>query len=411
MQAEDNNQTNTKWVAIIGGGPAGLMAADVLAQAGHSVIIYDQMTSLARKFLMAGRGGLNLTHSEELELFLTRYGQAASHLRPMIEAFSPQALRDWCETMGEPTFIGSSGRVFPRSFKASPLLRLWLRKLAAHNVEVRLRHRFISISHSGEVTFATPQGDVTVHPSAVILAMGGASWARLGSDGAWAQALHEKGVALAPFKPANCGFDVDWSHVLREKFAGTPLKAISLSFGQIQVQGEMMITHYGVEGGAIYALSAPLREAILAEGRADLNLDLRPGLSLADLIRRLKEGRKGESRANHLRKAAGLSPLAISLLREKGPLPQDNEALAQLIKSYSLQLTGVQSLQRAISTAGGVAFSEMDENLMISSLPGVFCCGEMLDWEAPTGGYLLQASFASANWAAEGAKKWLQNLK
>ncbi len=411
MQAGEHKQSEPEWVAVIGGGPAGLMAAEVLGEAGHKIIIFDHMPSLARKFLMAGRGGLNLTHSEEFERFLTRYGPAASVLRPMIKAFSPQALRDWCAALGEPTFVGSSGRVFPQSFKASPLLRLWLRRLAKLSVEVKLRHRFIGWSSSGGLNFATPKGEICLHPGAVILAMGGASWSRLGSDGTWGEALQNKAISIAPFKPANCGFDVQWSQILRKKFAGMPLKSISLSFGETKVPGEMMITQYGVEGGAIYALSSALREAIEDQGSAELLIDLRPGLNLADLTKRLKEARKGETRANQLRKAAGLSPLAISLLREIGPLPESHESLAHLIKSYPLQLTGIQSLQKAISTAGGVKFADLDENLMIACLPGVFCCGEMLDWEAPTGGYLLQASLSSGRWAAEGVKKWLLNLK
>ncbi|MGJ5203543.1 NAD(P)/FAD-dependent oxidoreductase [Bradyrhizobium sp. HKCCYLR20261] len=400
-------------IAIIGAGPAGLMAAEVLAEGGVSVTVYDAMPSVARKFLMAGRGGLNLTHSEELSAFLSRYREAATWLAPAIQAFSPQQLRDWCEALGQPTFVGSSGRVFPTAMKASPLLRAWLRRLDAQGVRFGLRHRWTGWDDQGRLVFDTPDGRRTVTTGATVLALGGASWPRLGSDGGWVPILAAKGVAIAPLRPANCGFTVGWSDIFRDRFEGQPLKGISLSLGERSVRGEAVVTRQGLEGGAVYALSAELREAIASEGRAILHVALRPDLSTADLISRLSAPRGKQSFSNVLRKALQLSPVAIGLLQEVAKtlgqslssLPPDR--LAALINAVPIKLTGTAGLARAISSAGGIARDELDVDYMLRRLPGVFAAGEMLDWEAPTGGYLLQASFATGVAAGKGVLKWL----
>lgn len=395
-------------IAVIGGGPAGLFAAERLAAAGCAVTVYERMPSVGRKFLMAGRGGLNLTHSEPFEAFVARYGEAAERLRPMLEAFPPSALVAWAEGLGQPTFVGSSGRVFPKALKASPLLRAWLARLADAGVALRMRHEWLGWDADGGLRFRTPDGETPAAPDATILALGGASWAKLGSDGAWAGPLAEAGVEVAPFRAANVGFSVAWSPVLRG-FAGQPLKSLALTFRGRTVRGEAMVTAYGLEGGAVYALSAPLRDAIEAEGAAVIELDLRPGSSADDLAKRLDRPRAGQSLANHLRKTLHLSPLEAKLLREAHgkDLPADPRALAAAIKAAPLTLTGVRPIARAISTAGGVALDAVDEALMLRARPGVFIAGEMLDWEAPTGGYLLQAAFATGLAAAEGALAWL----
>jgi uncharacterized flavoprotein (TIGR03862 family) len=397
-------------VAVIGGGPAGLMAAERLAQAGLSVTLYDRMPTFGRKLLMAGRGGLNLTHSEDLAQFLERFGAALPHLRALIEAFPPEALRRWSEGLGEETFVGSSGRVFPKAFKASPLLRAWLRRLVSLGVTFALRHRWQGWNEAGEVVFADPVGqNIAVRPDAVVLALGGASWPRLGSDGAWVPFLEARGVTSTRLRPANMGVKVAWSDLLCSRFEGQPLKRIALTFAGTTVRGEAVVTADGLEGGAIYALSAPLRDAIERDGEAILSVDLRPDISLQSLVNRLAVPRKGQSTSTFLRKAAGLSPVDIALLREGGTeLPANPDALAALIKAAPLRLTGLKPLDRAISTAGGVPFSELDEHLMLRGLPGVFVAGEMLDWEAPTGGYLLQATVSTAMAAAEGVLAFLQ---
>ena len=384
-------------VAVIGGGPAGLMAAEVLSAGGARVTVYEAMPTLGRKLLMAGRGGLNLTHSEPFEAFVARYGAAAGRLRPMLEAFPPSALAAWAEGLGQPTFVGSSGRVFPKALKASPLLRAWLARLAGQGVAFRARRRWLGWDDAGVLAF---EGE-TVRPDATILALGGASWARLGSDGGWAGILAAKGVEVAPFAPANCGFAVAWSEVFKSRFAGAPLKTIALSFAGRTVRGEAMVAAYGLEGGAVYALSAPLRDAIAAEGLAVLTLDLRPDLTAESLASRLAKVPAGQSAANALRKA-GLSPLEVNLMREGHGLDLAGDAAttAARIKSVPIALTAAQPIDRAISTAGGVAFSAVDDSLMLKALPGVHVAGEMLDWEAPTGGYLLQACFATGAAAA-----------
>lgn len=398
-------------VAVIGGGPAGLMAAEVLVAAGLQVTVYDRMPSVGRKLLMAGRGGLNLTHTEELSRFLARYAAAAHSLKPFIEAFRPEDLRAWCEALGQRTFVGSSGRVFPEAFKASPLLRAWLAHLVEGGTRFALRHRFDGWDRAGGLRLTAPEGPVTVRPAATILALGGASWPRLGSDGAWVETLRQHGTAVAPLRPANMGFAVAWSEPFRTRFEGEPLKRIGLAFRGASVRGEAVVTANGIEGGAIYALSALLRDAVAADGRATLFVDLKPDLSLESLAKRLAAPRRSQSTSTFLRKAAGLSPIGIGLLREgtSGALPGDPAALAALAKAVPLTLTGVMPFARAISTAGGVSFDAVDENLMLRHLPGVFAAGEMLDWEAPTGGYLLQAAFATGAAAGRGALAWLDN--
>jgi uncharacterized flavoprotein (TIGR03862 family) len=401
-------------VAIIGAGPAGLMAAEVLARGGAAVTVYDTMPSAGRKFLMAGRGGLNLTHSEPLPAFLARYREAKSHLKNAIEAFPPQALRDWSEALGQETFVGSSGRVFPKAFKASPLLRAWLRRLDSLGVKLALRHRWTGWDEQGVLRFETPNGVHVVEPSATVLALGGASWPRLGSDGAWAEILAARDVKISPLQPANSGFTVAWSEIFRDRFEGEPLKGVALTFGKHSVRGEAIITHTGIEGGAIYALSAELREAMLRDGRTTLNVSLRPDATVGELTAKLSAAKGKQSFSNFLRKAANLSPVAIGLLQEAakasgtslaGLSPAD---LAQLIQAVPITLNGIAPIARAISTAGGISFDELDDALMLRRLPGVFAAGEMLDWEAPTGGYLLQASFATGTAAGRGALRWLE---
>jgi uncharacterized flavoprotein (TIGR03862 family) len=401
-------------IAVIGAGPAGLIAAEVLAQGGARVAVYDAMPSAGRKFLMAGRGGLNLTHSEPLPQFLARYREAAPKLQAAIDAFPPDALRNWCAALGQPTFVGTSGRVFPDAFKASPLLRAWLRRLDAGGVQFAFCHRWRGWDEQGRLLFETPDGMRAVDARATVLALGGASWPRLGSDGGWTTILANKGVAIAPLRPANSGFTVAWSEVFRSRFEGLPLKGVALTFGSHLVRGEAMITRGGIEGGAVYALSAELREAIAANREAVLHVALRPDLDRTDLVKRLSASRGKQSLANFLRKAAQLSPVAVGLLQEVAigaglslsAMPP--ERLAELINAVPIKLTGVAPIARAISTAGGILLDEIDANFMIRRLPGVFAAGEMLDWEAPTGGYLLQASFATGVAAGRGALEWLR---
>ena len=400
--------TEVKTVHIIGAGPAGLMAAERLARAGAAVVVHEAMPSVARKFLMAGRGGLNLTHSEDIAPFTGRYGEAAGTVAPWLEAFSPTHLIGWAEGLGQATFTGSSGRVFPRAMKASPLLRAWLGRLAELGVEVRTRSRLVARREDGWV-FATPDGERVETPDAVVLALGGASWPRLGSDGTWRGWLEAEGVTVKPFRPSNVGFDVAWSDVFADRFAGQPLKPVALTHGERTVRGEAMVTRYGLEGGAVYALSAVLREAVERDGSAALTVDLRPDLSVEALAGRLTRPRGKDSATNWLRKVGGLSPVAAGLLREiPGDLPAGADKLARRVKAVRLTLTGVQGLERAISSAGGVGLDQVDDGLMLKAILGVFVAGEMLDWEAPTGGYLLQASMASGVVAAAGVARWLQ---
>jgi len=404
-------------VAVIGGGPAGLMAAEVLAAGGARVTIYERMPSAGRKFLLAGRGGLNLTHSEEPERLLARYGAAMPRLRAAIEAFSPSALRAWSEGLGQSTFVGSSGRVFPQALKASPLLRAWLRRLDAAGVAFKPRHLWGGWEPDGALIFDAPQGRVRVHADATVLALGGASWPRLGSDGGWVDIVAAAGIRVVPLMPANCGFLANWSDVFAGRFEGQPLKRVALSFASHTVRGEAMITRSGLEGGGIYALSAPLREAIAAHGEAVIHIDLRPDIAAADLERRLRAPRGKQSLATFLRKALALAPVAIGLLHEvtlgshERASAMGPAALAALIKAVPVRLRGAAPLAGAISSAGGIAFVEIDEAFMLRRQPGVFVAGEMLDWEAPTGGYLLQASFSTGAAAARGVLAWLAGAR
>ena len=388
-------------VAVIGAGPAGLMAAEVLARGGARVTVFDHMPSPGRKLLIAGRGGLNLTHSEPLEAFLGRYGAARPALEPAIRRFPPAALVAWAEGLGQPTFVGSSGRVFPRAMKASPLLRAWLARLEGLGVALRPRHRWGGWDAAGAPAFTTPQGPLALRVEAVVLALGGASWPRLGSDGAWPALLPD--VPVTPLRPANCGFHVAWSGHLRARFAGTPLTRIALAFAGRSARGAAVITEAGIEGGAVYALSGAIRDAIArAGGPVTVALDLRPDLDAAALAARLDGPAGAVSLASRLRRA-GLPPVAAALLRE---VQGDLRPLSQRVKALPLRLAAPMPIERAISSAGGIAWSALDAQFMLRARPGVFACGEMLDWEAPTGGYLLQACFATGVAAAEGALAW-----
>jgi uncharacterized flavoprotein (TIGR03862 family) len=394
--------------AVIGAGPAGLFAADALARAGARVVIYEHKASAARKFLMAGRGGLNITHSEGLERFISRYGAAAARLAPFIHAWPPQALRDFCAELGEATFVGSSGRVFPASFKASPLLRAWLARLSRLGVAIATRHAFAGFAESGALRLIGPDGEFTRKVDALVLALGGASWPRLGSDGAWAARLGAEGVRITPLAAANSGALIEWSAIFRSDFEGQPIKTALLRHGASSARGDVVVTRRGLEGGPVYALSSKLREVTQKRGETMLSIDLRPDTTLDCLTRKLSRRAQKQSHANFLRKA-GFSKVEIGLLREarRDGLPRDAETLAALIKNAPLTVTGVAGLERAISTAGGVSFDELDDNLMLKKLPGVFVAGEMLDYDAPTGGYLLQAAFATGLAAGRGAARYL----
>ena len=398
----------TTSVAIIGAGPAGLMAAEQLAARGRVVTVYDRMASPARKLLMAGRGGLNITHSEDFDQFATRYGNCGDALRGALTAWPPQAALAWLAGLGIETFAGSSGRVFPREMKASPLLRAWLRRLEADGVRLVLGHDWTGFDTSGALLFKSSSGEqATVYADAVVLALGGASWPRLGSNGAWLAILSQAGVSVSPLAPANCGILIAWSEHVSARFGGAPLKRIALSIGSRTVRGEAIVTRSGLEGGAVYAISSLVREAVAATGVASLTLDLRPNMTLEELVQRLSTPRGKQSAVNFLRKVVSLTPAAIALLREAGPLPAQPAALAERIKSLPLTATGCCGLERAISTAGGVMFEALDANYMLRSRPGTFVAGEMLDWDAPTGGYLLQATLSTAVAAAAGVHQWL----
>lgn len=400
--------------AIIGGGPAGLMAADILARAGVAVTIYDRMPSLGRKFLLAGRGGLNITHSEPLASFMGRYREAEPVLRDAIAAFSPADLRQFCADLGQETFVGSSGRVFPESLKTSPVLRSWLRRLAELGVEVRLRHRWLGWTGAGDLAFAAPDGETAIKADCAVLALGGASWPHLGGDGGWAPVLREAGIAVSLLRPSNCGFRASWSTFFRDRFAGQPLKNVALRFGEENIPGELMITAGGIEGGAIYALSPLLRGAIETQGSAVLQVDLLSALAETTLATRLAKPRGKRSFSNWLRQQTRLTPAALGLLQEAARAESvalaalDGGQLAAFIKRVPVRLNGIASIDRAISAAGGVAFSEIDDAFMLRKRPGMFVAGEMLDWEAPTGGYLLQAVFATGAAAGRGALNWVK---
>ena len=400
-----------KTVAVIGGGPAGLMAAEVLIEAGIKVDLYDAMPSMGRKFLMAGKGGMNISHAEPYDKFLSRYGVRRTYIEPMIDEFTPQALRDWIQNLGIETFIGSSGRIFPADMKAAPLLRAWLHRLRVAGVNFHMRHQWLGWveDENTALNFATPEGEHRIKVDAVVLALGGGSWPQLGSTGAWVSLLTQRIVLVAPLKPSNCGFDVAWSEHFRSRFSGQPLKSVCVTFNNaegvaIRQQGELVVTANGLEGGVIYILSALLREEIAAKGFADIHLDLLPDKGVSLLIDKISQPRGKLSMANHLRKRVGIDGVKAGLLREIVHASDFNNPvrLCSAIKALPIKLIATRPLDEAISSAGGIAFEELDEHLMVRSMPGVFCAGEMLDWEAPTGGYLLTACFASGRAAGLG---------
>ncbi|WP_426158878.1 TIGR03862 family flavoprotein [Pseudomonas sp. TSRC2-2] len=400
-------------VAIIGGGPAGLMAAEVLSQAGIRVDLYDGMPSVGRKFLLAGVGGMNITHSEAYPAFLSRYAERAPQIAPLLRAFDADALCQWIHELGIETFIGSSGRVFPTDMKAAPLLRAWLKRLRDSGVVIHTRHRWLGWDANGAMRIDSPEGEIRVTPDATLLALGGGSWSRLGSDGAWMLPLEQRGVDLAPLQPSNCGFEVQaWSDLLVNKFAGAPLKNIAIGLNDdIPRLGECVITATGMEGSLIYALSAPIREEINRYGAAVIHIDLLPGRPVDKLLAALGKPRGSRSMAKHLHSQVGIDGVKAALLREL--IDAETFAyparLARAIKALPLTLVKTRPLDEAISSAGGVRFEAMDERLMLKALPGVFCAGEMLDWEAPTGGYLLSGCFASGRAAGLGIVQWLKH--
>ena len=391
-------------IAVIGAGPAGLMAAETAARAGCAVTICEAMPTPGRKFLMAGRSGLNITHAEEFDRFASRYGAAADWLRPMLQEFSAAEMRAFCDGLGVETFIGTSGRVFPIAMKASPLLRAWLARLADLGVELRTRAKLVNLAADGSPVVETEGRRETFAADATILALGGASWPRLGSDGGWATLLADREIALAPFTPSNCGLEIGWSELFRQKFEGQALKTARFSHRDRTVAGEAVVTRRGLEGGPVYALAAGIGDSLRGGVAEAISLDLKPDMSEAALAARLSQRRAKDSFGNALRKATGLSTIAVALLRESDPAvaARDASALAALIKNCAIAVTGVAGLDRAISSAGGVKLAELDSGLMLAKLPGLFVAGEMLDWDAPTGGYLLQACFATGRRAAAG---------
>ncbi|TCL74686.1 TIGR03862 family flavoprotein [Rhizobium sp. BK251] len=397
-----------KEVAIIGGGPAGLMAAEVLSLTGHSVTVYEAMPTVARKFLLAGKSGLNITHAEDYAVFATRFGAASPRLRAALDAFTPTDVRNWADDLGAETFTGSSGRVFPKAMKASPLLRAWLKRLEARGVRILTRHHWSGFAGDG-YAIETPTGQRIIRPDAALLALGGASWPRLGSDGGWIPLLRERGVAVEDFKPANCGFDVEWSDFFVERFAGEPVKSVVATSDDGSSQGEFVVTRNGIEGSLVYAHAASLRDRLDAEGKAALTLDLAPGRTETRLARDLARQDAKASFSGRLRKGAGLDGVKAALVRELGGQADrtNPERLAATIKSLPVPLLRPRPIAEAISSAGGIRWEAVDEALMLSALPGLFVAGEMLDWEAPTGGYLLTACFAMGRAAARGIDAWL----
>jgi uncharacterized flavoprotein (TIGR03862 family) len=402
--------TESKTVAVIGGGPAGLMAAEVLSASGAQVHLYDAMPSVGRKFLLAGKGGLNLTHSEPFDIFVTRFGERRAALEPMLRDFGPEQLREWAHGLGVETFVGTSGRVFPKDMKAAPLLRAWLHRLRAAGVQLHMRHRWLGWTEgAGALRFATPAGEQEIRHDAVVLALGGASWARLGSDGAWVPWLQGAGVEVAPLQPANCGFDMAWTGHFSSRFAGQPFKSVAISFTDSRGRsfarkGEFVATATGIEGSLVYAASALLRDEIAARGSATLTLDLLPDRSAEQVLAAVRHPRGARSLSSHLKSRLGIDGIKAGVLHEAltREAMQVPETLAATIKAVPLRLLAPRPIDEAISTAGGVRFEALDQRLMTTARPAVFCAGEMLDWEAATGGYLLTASMASGAAAARG---------
>ncbi|WP_040051303.1 TIGR03862 family flavoprotein [Caballeronia concitans] len=420
MESVDN--TESVEVAVVGGGPAGLMAAEALAAGGARVDVFDAMPSVGRKFLMAGKGGMNLTHSEPADAFLARYGARRPNIAPLLDRFDAAALREWVHGLGVETFVGSSGRVFPTDMKAAPMLRAWLHRLRASGVRLHMRHRWLGWADDGVSVsrFATPEGEKRVRHDALVLALGGASWPQLGSDGSAVAHLAARGVDVRPFLPSNCGFDVEWTPHFRSRFAGEPLKSVAIGVARADGAvdwrvGECLITEHGIEGSLIYALSAPIRDQLTASGDAGTNilLDLGPQLSAERVREDVRHPRGARSMSSHLQSRLHIAGLKAGLLRECVGKEEfaDPDTLAARIKALPLRVLRPRPIAEVISSAGGVAFESLDQRSMIAALPGVFCCGEMLDWEAPTGGYLLTACFASGLVAGEGALAWLGNRK
>ena len=402
-------QDTPKTIAIIGGGPAGLMAAERLTGKGMNVQVFEAMPTPGRKLLMAGKSGLNITHSEDLDNFISRYGAAASWIKPQIEAFTPFNIRRWAEALGQETFTGSSGRVFPKRMKASPLLRAWLTRLDDEGVTINTNHKWLGWDAGGALKFETKDGEKLVTADATILALGGGSYPRLGSNGAWQEILADKGVTLSPLKAANVGFLVNWSDSFKERFAGEPVKAVRLSAGVHRIKGEFVISQYGVEGSAIYMLSATLREKLEAGDSVTLTLDLAPDRKEDKLIASLMRPRGKNSISNHLRKVAGIKGVKAALLREgldKATF-EDMTALAGGIKACPVTITGMRPMEEAISTAGGVKIDGLNRDMMLTALEGVFVAGEMVDWEAPTGGYLLTACLAQGAMVGDSVATYL----
>ena len=402
-------------IVVIGGGPAGLMAAEAAAERGAAVAVYEAMPSVGRKFLVAGKGGLNLTHAEAPDAFLSRYGDRRPHVAPLVEGFGPDAVRHWAAGLGVATFVGTSGRVFPSDLKSAPLLRAWVRRLRASGVQFHVRHRWQGWDDQGRLIFTTPGGTQAVPYEAAVLALGGGSWPQLGSDAAWVTLLAERKVSIAPLRPANCGFNVAWTDHFRTKFAGHPVKSVGVVAKTIDGQvlrrrGEFIVTETGIEGGVIYTVSAALRDVIEANGVATVRVDLSPDRDVKRLAKDLAQPRGKRTVATHLARRAGIAGVKAGLLREVVSVEdlKDPVRLAAAVKSLPLRLQSARPLTEAISTAGGISFQALDARLMIRALPGVFCAGEMLDWEAPTGGYLLTACFAGGRAAAAGAVAWLQ---
>jgi uncharacterized flavoprotein (TIGR03862 family) len=402
-------------LAIVGGGPAGLMAAETARAAGIAVDVYEGKGSVGRKFLIAGKGGLNLTHSEDSARFLDRFGSRKENVRAWLSAFGADAVREWARGLNVETIVGTSGRVFPADLKAAPLLRGWVRRLRESGVSFHVHHYCIGFDVAGALRFQTADGERLIHADAVVLALGGASWPELGSDGTWVAWLRQRGVDIAPLRPSNCGFDVGWSAIFAERYAGHPVKSVLISgpCGQTAgrtIQGEFIVTATGVEGSAIYALSGALRDAIDADGSAELRLDLAPGRERERLQQDLARPRAGRTLTEHLRRCARIDGVKTGLIYEVVPKADrdDPAKLAAAIKSLPITVLRPRRIEEAISSAGGVRFSALNAQLMVESLPGVFCAGEMIDWEAPTGGYLLTACLASGRLAGQSAADWLK---